>query len=99
MALGQVWPDPTGILWPSHAVSIVRVLKQLGFMLDVSKNWAARCTLILLKIQSCGARSTRPPGDTMGYLGHVMCDGRWCKVSSKRLLHEQRYREAKVKNI
>jgi hypothetical protein len=38
MALGQVWPDPTGSLWPSHAVSIVRVLKQLGFMLDVSKN-------------------------------------------------------------
>ena len=32
MALGQVWPDLTGILWPSHAVSIVRVLKQLGFM-------------------------------------------------------------------
>jgi len=42
MPLGQVWPpwpnDLTGILWPSHAVSIVRVLKQLGFMLDVSKN-------------------------------------------------------------
>ena len=40
-------------------------------MLDVSKNWAARCTLILLKIQSCGARSTRPPGipwDTWGML-------------------------------
>ena len=40
-------------------------------MLDVSKNWAARCTLILLKIQSCGARSTRPPRipwDTWGML-------------------------------